>query len=419
MRILWFTNTPSNAMQEFGYKTFGGGWISSLENLVIEAKTFELGICFFYQGDKLKVVKKGNVEYYGVPFRKANRFERILSRHFSIPDDEESFHFETVLEKFKPDLIHIFGTELGYGKILMNKSNKVLFHLQGLIGPYTEVYFPPGFGKYQLLFKSSFISILKGYTFFNDYVKFKNWTKREQAIIKYWKYFSGRTTWDKNYIQLLNPTALYFHCDELLRPEFYQKKWMQPSDINKNSIVSIGTTINPNLYKGLDLVYKTFELITGYRIFWKVFGVKEDDMFCKIVRKVSKMENKELNIQFYGQLNPSELIAQLQTCHLFVHPSYIDNSPNSVCEAMILGMPVISSSVGGIKTLVKDGETGLLFNPYDKYDLAGVLVNALSNYELMIQLGENARKVALKRHKPETILKDLTNIYNEIFHDNN
>jgi glycosyltransferase involved in cell wall biosynthesis len=86
---------------------------------------------------------------------------------------------------------------------------------------------------------------------------------------------------------------------------------------------------------------------------------------------------------------------------------------------MILGMPVISSSVGGIKTLVKDGETGLLFNPYDKYDLAGILVNALSNYELMIQLGENARKVALKRHMPETILKDLTNIYNEIFHDNN
>jgi len=419
MRILWFTNTPSNAAQEFGYKTFGGGWITSLEELIIESGEFELGICFFYHGENPMEIRKNNVVYYGIPFKKESKLKKIISRHLNRPDDEDSTYIDVVLREFKPDLIHVFGTEQGYGRILMNKSKKVLFHLQGLLGPITEVYFPPSFKKNNLLFASNLLSILKGYTYYHEYNKLKRWAAREQNIIKNFKYFSGRTGFDNNYIKLINPSASYFHCDELIRNEFYNKKWEFPNQIVNNGVVVIGTTINPSLYKGLDLVYKTISLINGYKIQWKIFGVKENDMYSQIIRENSKQRNNKGDIRFYGQLSSIELIAQLQTCHLFVHPSYIDNSPNSVCEAMILGMPVITSSVGGIKTLVKDGETGVLFNPYDKYDLAGVLVNALSNYKLMIQLGENARKVALKRHKPETILKDLTNIYNEIFHDNN
>jgi glycosyltransferase involved in cell wall biosynthesis len=85
---------------------------------------------------------------------------------------------------------------------------------------------------------------------------------------------------------------------------------------------------------------------------------------------------------------------------------------------MILGMPVLSSSVGGIKSLIAHGETGFLFNPYDKYDLAGLLVNLIKNYELAKQAGLNARKVALKRHSTESILFKLNQIYDKIINDN-
>ena len=47
MRVLWFTNTPSKAGPEFGYKKFGGGWVLALETLVVSEKIHELGICFF------------------------------------------------------------------------------------------------------------------------------------------------------------------------------------------------------------------------------------------------------------------------------------------------------------------------------------------------------------------------------------
>lgn len=109
-------------------------------------------------------------------------------------------------------------------------------------------------------------------------------------------------------------------------------------------------------------------LIEGKNIHWKIFGISEEDSLNKIVKRVLKLNNKSRNIEFYGQTSTEELIKQLKTCHFFVHPSYIDNSPNSVCEAMILGMPVLSSSVGGVPSLIENKETGFLFNPYDKYD---------------------------------------------------
>jgi glycosyltransferase involved in cell wall biosynthesis len=110
-------------------------------------------------------------------------------------------------------------------------------------------------------------------------------------------------------------------------------------------------------------------------------------------------------------------VKELNTCHFFVHPSYIDNSPNSVCEAMLLGMPVISSSVGGMKTLITNGVNGFLHNPYDEYDLSGLLVHLVNNYSLALDAGRQARAVALERHSPSAIYDRMNQIYNTIGDD--
>jgi glycosyltransferase involved in cell wall biosynthesis len=213
---------------------------------------------------------------------------------------------------------------------------------------------------------------------------------------------------------LLNPNAQYFHCDELLRSEFYNYKWVSPSNISKNNTITIGTTISASLYKGLDLIYKVLELVKGRNIIWKVFGISEGDVLNKIIKDALNLNNKEQKIKFYGPLSPTDLIEQLKTCHFFVHPSYIDNSPNSVCEAMLLGMPVLSSSVGGVKSLINNTETGFLFNPYDEFDLAGQLVYLIDNYEIAKNAGSIARQRAYCRHSPDTIYSDLLKIYNYI-----
>ena len=417
MRILWFTNTPSNASEEYNYKNFSGGWISSLESLITEDKRYNLGICFFYSGKSLKKTARGNVVYYGMPIRIGNSLNRIKTRQFAYLNDEDASFIDEVIADFKPDLIHVFGTERGYGKVLMNRSEKIVFNLQGLLGPITAVYFPLHFSRLKALVGSKLNSIVRGTTVFHDFKMLKKKAVREKMIIRNWHYFIGRTDWDRNYIGLINPEAKYFHCDEMLRKEFFSTAWIQPSGVSKSEEIIIGTTINTNLFKGIDLIYRVLELLPDYRIQWKVFGIKREDNINKMVCKVLKINPANINIDFHDQVGVDDLISQLKTCHFFVHPSYIDNSSNSVCEAMLLGMPVLTSSVGGLKTLVKDRETGFLFNPYDKYDLAGLLVALINDYEKALDAGAAARKIAANRHSSDAIMSRMDQIYRSILND--
>lgn len=414
MKILWFTNTPSNASAEFGYNVFGGGWISSLETLVAQNESYELGICFFYNGNEFRKIKKGNVVYYGFPLSQGNAFRRIINRHLARLHDNDDSFFDKVLDEFRPDLIHVFGTEMGYGRILMNRHARVVFHLQGLVAPYADVFFPPGLTPGRILARSSFSSILRGLTIVDDYRTFRKRADREIEIINYWKNFTGRTEWDKNYITLLNPHANYYHCDELLRKEFFEGEWTPPvTDAGDRKLV-IATTINPNLYNGLDLVYNSMQLLGDHDIEWNIFGVHENDELSRIVRKILGTGSGKVKLRFHGQVCARDLVTHLMKCHLFVHPSYIDNSPNSVCEAMLLGMPVVSSAVGGIRTLIRHNETGFLFNPYDRYDLAGTIADLAASYDKAVKAGAGARKEALIRHSPERIMSQLAAVYDNM-----
>ena len=413
MKILWFTSTPSNASLEFGNTYFGAGWISALETIVAGANKHQLGICFIYNGTEYKKIIKNNVVYYGIPIRKKNGIKRIMERQLGRLEDEfTSALYDEVIADFKPEVIHVFGTENGYGKILQHKFDKVVFHLQGLVAPIAEMYFPSNISKLQTVIHDKLTNILRGLTFFHFYTIFNSGVKRELAVLKHWKYFSGRTDYDRNYVKLFHPAAHYFHCDELLRPEFFTATW-SPEYLVKNGKqkICIGTTINPNIYKGLDLIYRVLPLLTDYDITWNIFGVVEDNVLNNLVKKVLKINQPNPSIEFHGQLTAVDLVAKLKTCHFFVHTSYIDNSPNSVCEAMLIGMPVLSSSVGGVKSLITNKENGFLFNPQDKYDLAGLIAHLINNFDEALRCASKARADALARHNPNTILEAVNNMY--------
>lgn len=416
MKVLWFTNTPSNAAVEFGSTYAGGGWIAALETLLVKDKSRRLGICFFYTGKDYKTIKINDVTYYGIPLKTQNGLQRILGRQMGwLTDGELSPLFDEVIKDFQPDIIHVFGTEMGYGKILKNKFDKVVFHLQGLVSTIAEVYFPMEISKKDTLKFSSTKSIIKGISSFHVYLEMKARGKRELEIVTQWQYFSGRTQWDQNFIQLLNPSAKYFHCDELLREDFFNHHWTEPKQSSLNECVVIATTLNPIIYKGLDLIYKVLPLLKNHTICWKIIGCTEDNDLNRMVKKTVNNNKANPAIKFCGQLSAGEIIAELKTCHFFVHPSYIDNSPNSVCEAQLLGMPVISSSVGGVPTLITNGENGFLFNPYDKYDLAGQLKYLITNYSVALEAAKKGKQTALKRHSPEAILNSVNNMYNTIY----
>jgi glycosyltransferase involved in cell wall biosynthesis len=95
-------------------------------------------------------------------------------------------------------------------------------------------------------------------------------------------------------------------------------------------------------------------------------------------------------------------------------PSANENSPNTLAEAMVSGLPVIATSVGGIPSMVEHGKTGWLVPPHNPPDLANAILDLLNNPEKRTRLGQAARQRARDRHLPEHVATQTMDAYREI-----
>ena len=120
------------------------------------------------------------------------------------------------------------------------------------------------------------------------------------------------------------------------------------------------------------------------------------------------------SVTFLPGLNEKKMASELSHAHVFVQASLIENSSNTLCEAMLLGIPSIVSFAGGMPSLVKDEESALCFPPGDHRVLAEQLIRMLLDQKLAERIASNAKEVALNRHDPEGIALKTLAIYNKV-----
>ena len=411
MRILWFTNTPSNYnLQNSGYN--GGGWISSLETEIKKNREIDLAVCFHMSNQPFKI-ESDNVTYYPIELPKQNKLKtliNILSETYPIRDKEIDT-FLQIVNDFKPDLIEIFGSERSFGLISKFVDIPVILHIQGIINPYYNAFLPPFFSWTDYIIREKM-----PHKIFKNYLNKKKWIiqcKQEAEILKNVKYYIGRTEWDKRITKIYNPECQYFYGSEILRSCFYES-----STRNLPSKLIIVTTISDPLYKGFDLILKTAYLLKNklkMDFVWKVFG----NISPTFIEDKTKIKYREVNIKLMGVGNAHNIKNELLQCTCFFHPSYIDNSPNSICEAQLLGCPVISTEVGGISSLIEDGKTGFLIPANDPYQAAFLIKELFIDVEKNISIGNSAGLVAKQRHDKIQITTALHNLYCRILSEMN
>jgi glycosyltransferase involved in cell wall biosynthesis len=282
--------------------------------------------------------------------------------------------------------------------------------MQGSIPPYYNAYFPSGYSFLDYVLYNG-LRLKKTFNNWLHYREFRLRAKREETILRNCHFYMGRTEWDKLLTKLYSPNSDYFYCSEALRDSFFIDDliWEQ----KKRTKVVFLTTISPPLYKGVDLILKTAKLLKENSIIefeWRVFGIRE----MIFHEWKTKIKASNVNVKLRGTVSGNQLREELLDADIFIHPSYIDNSPNSVCEAQLLGLPVISTNVGGISSLIKHRESGLLVPANDPYTLSSYIALIINEKEFSQSLGSKAREVALKRHDPGSILTDLTNVYKKV-----
>jgi glycosyltransferase involved in cell wall biosynthesis len=179
----------------------------------------------------------------------------------------------------------------------------------------------------------------------------------------------------------------------------------------------VHSTTGNNFYKGFETICEAAIILKNKNISfqWQIAGLTENDSIVQAVKsKLGKNNFPISEILFLGGLDEKHLVNKLLESNIFVMASHIENSPNNLCEAMILGIPCISTFAGGSSSLLKDKEEGLLIQDGDPWSLAGAIIEMSENYNIALEMGKNARKRALLRHDKTIIVNGLLDIYKSV-----
>lgn len=161
--------------------------------------------------------------------------------------------------------------------------------------------------------------------------------------------------------------------------------------------------------KGLGILIKAFSLLDDSKG-KKLLIVGEGGIKDKLKRLCKELEVED-NIIFVGNI-PYEMVPKyLAAADVVVLPSWVEGNPKSLIEAMVMGKPIVATSVPGIVDLIKNRVSGILVPPGDPVSLAKAIFELFNNKNFAAVLGQKARGEALKKFSKKSVLESQTNIY--------
>ena len=331
------------------------------------------------------------------------------------------------LFNFKPSKYRFFNkiwNKLGINDILdfpitqrnvsnvVRKINPHIVHLHGAENPYYSV------GILPLLKKFPSIITIQGFireSKENETFYLKKRIDIEERIIKGSKYFGVRTESMKKLILDLNPEAHFF----------YHKYPIQRPNIIKDNI-GIDEPIDCIFFarickdKGIEDLLQAIALIKDVKpeIKLSVIGSANHN-YIKYLKKLCKEYNIEENVRFEGFLKSQyDIYSLAYKSKLCVLPTYHDIIPGTILESMMMNLPVIAYSVGGIPELNKDIEVVRLVEPFDIVLLSKTILDLLVNTDNRQELARKAYSYISDCYSEKKAYLDIVLLYEKIFSKN-
>ena len=411
MKVLWITNIlfpPICEELNIGSPVVGGWMYSSARTLLDFSTNLKLAVASIYSGDVFIKKEIENINYYLLPSKGNNtHYQKSLEPHWL-----------KVIKDFGPDLVHLHGTEFAHGlAFLRTYSNiKSVVSIQGLVSVYAR-YYLGGLTCMDLLKSITLRDILKG-SLHNEQKKFVQRGEIEIEILRRTQNIIGRTSWDKVHTWAINPKAKYHFCNETLRESFYVNHWKYENCQHHSIFISQANYP----IKGLHQVLKALPLILKYYPDTKVYVAGENVFsassisrklrlsgYGNYIRKLIRKYDLGKVVIFTGPLDETQMSERYLNSNVFVCPSSIENSPNSLGEAQLLGTPCVAAYVGGIPTMMK----GLEHWMYRYEEIEMLAERVVEIFSLSSNVPDFSIH-AVSRHNKTTNGKRLISIYNDI-----
>lgn len=412
MKVLWICNIlfpeAEALLLNKAAMTSSGGWMVGMADKISILDDIHLSVVTVSGKVHEMVELKGNtITYYILPAKGYALYWRKLAEHLS------------------PDIVHIHGTETFWGMSYVSCVGvyNVVVSIQGLLSIIARYYFA-GLTYREILSCMTIRDIYKG-GICRERALFKRNSQYETFLLEKVKYVIGRTTWDKDHVWAINPKAQYFLCNEILRKEFYMsRKWCYSKCRPHTIFLSQGGYP----LKGLHMLLKALPLImrhypdTIVRIAGKDLLSQNSlrdklllTSYANYIRKLIHDLSLSRHVQFTGPLNAEAMIEEYLSANVFVCPSSIENSPNSLGEAQILGVPCVSAYVGGIPDMVPDDACGFRYR-FEEIEMMAKYICKIFDLKDKYD-NEKMINIATCRHDAEKNSKMLVAIYNTIINE--
>lgn len=410
MNVLWITNIefPEVSTLLLGKESHlkgSGGWLYSLASRLASQHGLKLFVASpSVLVNDFKIVEGESVTYLLLPVSEIKGGEVNVWRK--------------VRDISTPDVVHIHGTEMPFGLSYIEAcgSNGVCVSLQGIISECAK-YYNYGLSNNDILRATTLSSLFFG----GMKRKAKDFEKRgetEKALLSKVQHVIGRTTWDKIHAWSLNPEAAYYHGGESLREEFYtEEKWSYSTCIPQRIFLSQASYPLKGLHmvlRAMPFIIRRFPNVTIH-----IAGpdiTKNDNLkqrlllgdYGNLIGKIIKQYNLSEYVSFIGSVDALGMRKEYLDANVFVCPSSVENSPNSLGEAQILGVPVVASFVGGIPDMMSGDEEHL----YRYEDIESLAYKVVDVFNKKDKINTSVmRMVARQRHDPDNNVKELLQIY--------
>lgn len=419
MKILWITN---NLFKEYfdqkGLSApFTGGWMRSLAlELKKIAPNIELAIASRIKSvDKLEEIKTGGFTFYALP--------GMLYRDTYDASIEKDW--KEIAQRFSPDIVHIHGSEFPHGLAYVNAvgAEKVIVSIQGIISRIARNY-AAGIKFAEMLNNLTFYDLFIASTPMKEQRKYVHQGRLEEELLRKVSHIIGRTTWDHDHTWAINPNATYHFCNEILRSSFYSdNKWSFDKCQRYRIFLSQAAKPIKGLHKlieAMPLILSTYpdtEVYVAGNDFINTSSLRGKLRYTTYARYVNSLINKyriRNRFHFTGMLDAEQMAEQYRLANVFVCPSSIENSPNSLGEAQLIGCPVVASYVGGVPDMVENGKTGLLYRFEETEMLAAAICRIFRNNDLANCLSKKEINVANQRHDGVKNASRMMEIYKSI-----